>query len=181
MSEILQALYEGDEARVAVLLADEPELNVFEAAALGRTELVAAHLDADASAVEAFADDGFTPLHLAAFFRHPDTARLLVERGAPIDVVARHETIPVTPLQSAVTARQEETASLLLERGADPNARHGGGFTPFHTAAHHGDVALVELLLGYGADPAVADDNGRTAADFAREGGHEELAERLTR
>jgi uncharacterized protein len=181
LSEILQALYEGDEARVAVLLADEPELNVFEAAALGRTELVAAHLDADPAAAEAFAGDGFTPLHLAAFFRHPETARLLVERGASVDVVARHETIQVTPLQSAVTARQEETAALLLERGADPNARHGGGFTPFHAAAQHGDVQLVELLLRHGADPALAADDGRTAADFAREGGHEGLAERLGR
>jgi ankyrin repeat protein len=181
LSEILQALYEGDEARVAVLLADDPELNVFEAAALGRTELVAARLDADPSAAGAFADDGFTPLHLAAFFRHPETARLLVERGAPVDVVARHETIQVTPLQSAVTARQEETAAFLLERGADPNAQHGGGFTPFHAAAQHGDVAVVELLLRHGADPALAADDGRTAADFAREGGHEGLAERLAR
>lgn len=179
MSEILQALYEGDEARVAVLLADEPELNVFEAAALGHTELVAAHLDADPAAAEAFADDGFTPLHLAAFFDHPETARLLVERGAPVDVVARHETIVVRPLHSAVAARNEDTVALLLERGADPNARQEGGFTPLHGAAQNGDEAIVELLLRHGADTAVAAEDGRTAADFAREGGHEELAERL--
>ena len=179
MSEILKALYEGDETRVAVLLAEDPDLDVFEAAALGRSERVATVLDANPELASAWAEDGFTPLHLAAFFSHPDTARLLVERGAEIDVFARNEQIRVTPLHSAIAARQEETAALLLERGADPNARQNGGFTPLHGAAQHGDDVLVELLLRHGADPAPAADDGRTAADFAREGGYEELAARL--
>lgn len=179
MSEILDALYEGDESRVAVLLAEDPELDVFEAAALGRTELVQARLDADAALAAAFGPGGFTPLHLAAFFRHPETARLLVERGAPVDAVARNEEIVVTPLHSAAAARETDTAALLLERGADPNARQAGGFTPLHAAAQHGDERLVNLLLEHGADPAAAADDGRTAADFAREAGFDELAARF--
>ncbi|MGH3005076.1 MAG: ankyrin repeat domain-containing protein [Gaiellaceae bacterium] len=181
MSEILQALYDGDEARVAALLADDPQLDVFEAAALGRTELLRAQLDADPLAAETFADDGFTPLHLAAFFRHAETARLLVERGAPVDVVARHETIVVTPLHSAVAARNEETVALLLDRAADPNARQEGGFTALHGAAQQGDEPIVDLLLRHGADARLAAEDGRTAADFARESGHKELAARLGR
>jgi ankyrin repeat protein len=181
LSEILEAVYEGDESRVAALLAEDPELDVFEAAALGRTELLAALLDAEPGLAAAWAEDGFTPLHLAAFFRHPEAARLLVERGAAVDVVARHEQLRVTPLQSAVAARQVETAELLLSRGADANARERGGFTPLHAAAHHGDEALVELLLRHGADPGPSADDGRTAADFAREAGHEALAGRLAR
>ncbi len=179
MSEILQALYEGDEGRVAVLLAEDPKLDVFEAAALGRTERVAALVDAEPGLVAAFSADGFTPLHLAAFFRHPETASLLVERGAPVDVFARHEEIVVTPLHSAVAAGEGDTAALLLERGADPNARQEGGFTPLHGAAQQGDEALVELLLRHGADPSAAAEDGRRAADFAREGGHPGLATRL--
>lgn len=179
MSEILDALYEGDETRVAVLLAEGPRLDVFEAAALGRTELVAAFLDAEPAAAEAFSDDGFTGLHLAAFFDHAETARLLVERGAPVDAVARHETIVVTPLHSAVAARNEETVALLLDRGADPNMRQEGGFTPLHGAAQHGDESIVDLLVRHGADAGLAAEDGRTAADFARENGHEELAGRL--
>jgi ankyrin repeat protein len=179
LSEILAALYEGDESRVAVLLAEDPELDLFEAAALGRTELVAAHLDADPKLASAFGPGGFTPLHLTAFFRHPETARLLVERGAPVDVVAHNDEIRVTPLHSAVAARQTATAALLLGRGADPNARQAGGFTPLHGAAQQGDAPLADLLLAHGADPAAAADDGRTAAAFAREGGFEELAARL--
>jgi uncharacterized protein len=178
LSEILQALYEGDEARVAVLLAEDPELDLFEAAALGRTERVAQLVDEDRARAQAWAEDGFTALHLAAFFRHPDTARLLVEHGARVDAVARNE-MSVQPLHSAVAARQEETSALLLDRGADANARQRGGFTPLHGAAQHGDDVLVELLLRHGADPGLATDDGRAAADFARAGGHDALAERL--
>jgi len=38
MTDLLEALYRGDDERVSELLAGEPELNVFEAAAFGRTE-----------------------------------------------------------------------------------------------------------------------------------------------
>ena len=176
MSELLDALYRGDGDRVTDLLAAGPELDVFETAAFGRMERLQELLDADPDLVSAWAEDGFTPLHLAAFFRHPDAARLLVERGAPVDAVARNEDIAVTPLQSAVTAAEEETAALLLERGADPNFRHGGGFTPLQTAAHHGNERLVKLLLAHGGDRTLADDEGRTPAAYAREAGHEELA-----
>jgi ankyrin repeat protein len=181
LSEILAALYRGDEAAAAELLASGPELDVFEAAATGGVERLREVLDADPELAGAWAGDGFTPLHLAAYFRQPAAVRLLVERGAPVDVVARNEAIPVTPLQSAVTAGERETAALLLGRGADPNFRHAGGFTPLHTAARNGDAAAVELLLASGADARLAADDDRLPADFAREGGHEELAERLER
>ena len=176
----MAAVYRGDQARVDELLAHGPELDIFEAAAVGRADRVEQVLDADPGRISAWTEDGFTPLHLAAFFRRPETARLLVERGALIDVVARNEQWQVTPLQSAAAAREEETAALLLERGADPNARQRGGFTALHAAAQHGDAPFVALLLAHGADPALAADDGRTAADFARDGGHPELAVRLS-
>ena len=180
MSELLAAVYRGDQERVEEILAEEPELDIFEAAAVGRSDRVAQLLDADPGLVSAWTEDGFTPLHLAAFFRRPETARLLVEHGALVDVVARNEQLRVTPLQSAAAAREEETAALLLERGADPNTQQRGGFTALHAAAQHGDEPLVELLLAHGADPALAADDGRSAADFARDGGHVELAARLS-
>ena len=181
MSELLAAVYRGDRARVEELLGGEPMLDVFEASAVGRTERVAELLDADPELVSAWASDGFTALHLAAYFRHAETARLLVDRGAPVDVVARNEQLQVTPLQSAAAARQDETAALLLERGANPNSRQEGGFTVLHTAAQNGDEPLARLLLSYGADPAIAADDGRTAADFARDAGHPDLAALLAR
>jgi uncharacterized protein len=180
LSELLAAVYRGDEARVEEILAAGPELDIFEAAAVGRSDRVEQLLDADPGRVTSWTEDGFTPLHLAAFFQRPETARLLVERGALIDVVARNEELRVTPLQSAAAAREEETAALLLERGADPNVRQGGGFTALHAAAQNGDDPLVALLLAHRADPALRTDDGRTAADIARDAGHTDLAARLT-
>lgn len=176
MSDLLAAVYSGDQARIDELLAGDPELDVFEAAALGRVDRLEALLDGDPGLVSAWAEDGFTPLHLSAFFRHPEAARLLVERGALVDVVARNEELQVTPLQSAAASREEESAALLLERGADPNVQQRGGFTALHAAARNGDEPLAELLLAHGADRAIAADDGRTAADFARDAGHENLA-----
>jgi ankyrin repeat protein len=178
LSELLAAVYRGDHARVEELLAvrPEPELDVFEAAAVGRSERMAELLADDPGLVSAWTADGFTPLHLAAFFRQPEAARLLVEHGALVDVVARNDELRVTPLQSAVAARQEETAALLLERGADPNAQQRGGFTALHAAAQHGDEPIVRMLLSHGANRSLAADDGRTAAEFAREGGHADLA-----
>lgn len=180
MSELLEAVYRGDQARIEEILATGPTLDIFEAAAVGHAKRVDELLEADPGLVTAWTEDGFTPLHLAAFFRRPDTARLLVERGALVDVVARNEELQVTPLQSAAAAREQETAGFLLERGADPNTQQRGGFTALHAAAQHGDEPLVELLLAHGADPGVAADDGRAAADFARNGGHPELAARLS-
>jgi uncharacterized protein len=179
LSELIAAVYSGDQARIDDLLAGDPELDVFEASALGRVQRLEELLDAEPGLVAAWAEDGFTPLHLAAFFRHPKAARLLVERGALVDVVARNKDLQVTPLQSAAASREEETAALLLERGADPNVQQRGGFTALHAAAQNGDEPLAELLLLHGADPAITADDGRTAADFARDAGHETLAVRL--
>jgi uncharacterized protein len=180
LSELLAAVYRGDRARIDEILASGPALDIFEAAAVGRTDRVRELLDGDPGQVSAWTEDGFTPLHLAAFFRQPEMARLLVESGALVDVVSRSEQLRVTPLQSAAAAREEETAALLLERGADPNAQQIGGFTALHAAAQNGDEPLVRLLLTRGADTALAADDGRTAADFARDGGNPELATLLS-
>jgi ankyrin repeat protein len=156
------------------LLAAEPELDVFEAAAVGRTERVRELIDSDPAPVSAFSPDGFTALHLAAFFGHPDIARLLVERGADTRAVARNP-MQVMPLHSAAAARQFEIARLLVDHGADVNASQERGFTPLHEAAQNGDVELARLLLERGADRERPAEDGRRAADFAAAGGHEDV------
>jgi ankyrin repeat protein len=154
MSELLQAVYRGDTARVEELLAPGPELDVFEAAAVGRTERLRELLDADPSLANAWAEDGFQPLGLASFFGHVEAARLLVERGAEVNSASRNE-MKVMPLHSAAATPDPEgryeLAELLLEHGADPNARQQDDYTPLMAADQHGDERLRDLLLEHGA------------------------------
>ncbi len=53
------------------------------------------------------------------------------------------------------------------------------GVTALMGAAVGGNEAVVELLLQCGADPSRRDTLGRSAAAYARAGGHPHLAERL--
>jgi ankyrin repeat protein len=53
------------------------------------------------------------------------------------------------------------------------------GITALMSAAVGGNEATVELLLQCGADPSRRDTQGRSAAAYARAGGHPHLAERL--
>jgi ankyrin repeat protein len=157
MSELMQAVYRGDEERVGELLAAEPELDVFEAAAVGRTDRLRELLDEDPALANAWADDGFQPLGLASFFGHADAVRFLLERGAVPNSASRNE-MRVMPLHSAAAADDPEAryeiAKLLLDHGADPNARQQDEFTPLMAAEQHGDERLRLLLIEHGAKAA---------------------------
>ncbi|KAM9541227.1 ARF GTPase-activating protein GIT2-like isoform 6-T6 [Salvelinus alpinus] len=53
------------------------------------------------------------------------------------------------------------------------------GNSPLHVAAKACQVSQAELLAVYGADPGALDTGGKTPVDYARQAGHQELADRL--
>ncbi len=167
LSAVLQALYLGRGDLVDALLDANPALDVFDAAATGRTRGLEELLEADPELARAWSPDGFTPLHLAAFFGREDAVRALLERGADATVVARHETLRVAPLHSAAAGGHGAVVRLLLGAGADPNAAQPGGFTPLHAAAQNGDRESAEVLLAAGADRDARTDDGQTPRDLA--------------
>jgi uncharacterized protein len=164
-SELLEALYRGDRDTVEAALAERPDLTIFEAAAVGESERVRELLSVRPDSAGDWSPDGFTALHLAAFFGRETVAALLLERGADVSAVARNP-LHVQPLHSAAAGGHTAVARLLLEHGADPDARQEGGFVPLHAAAQAGNDELYELLLASGADQDAATDDGRTAADL---------------
>ena len=177
----MQALYEGKTDDARAIAESKAELDVFEAAGMGDVERLRTLLEADASLANAWSDDGFTPLHYAAFFGHPTAAKLLTERGAELEARSTNEqfALDASPLHSAAAAGEREVVEVLIDAGADVNAVQHGGYTPLLEAAASGNNELVDVLLGRGADATAKLEDGRSAVDLATAGGHTELAQRL--
>jgi len=163
MSLLMMAVYDHRADLVADLVARLPGLDAFEAAALGRVDLLE---DVDPAAS---APDGFTPLHLAAFFDRVDTLRHLLDRGADPNARAANPS-RVGPLHSAAAARSTACCALLLERGADPDAKQKGGWTALHAACMHGLPELARVLLEGGADPDLVTEDGRPPVELLPDG-----------
>jgi ankyrin repeat protein len=167
-----------DIVKRVVTARGEDGLDVFEAAATGRTGRVRSLLADDRSLASTWSVDGFTALHLAAFFGAEPAAELLLESGADPDVASRNDQ-RVHPLHSAVAGRAFGIARMLVDAGADVDAAQQRGFRPLHAAAENGDEMTVDLLLMAGARAWTPNDEGKIAADFAAGAGHEALADRL--
>lgn len=178
VSALMRALYRFDPDLVEIVKARAGAFDVFEAAALGDVDRLRSVLDDEPSGATAYSGDGFTALHFAAFFGHPDAVSLLIDRGAEVDAFGRGW-MTGTALHSGASRLQSEVVRVLLEAGANPDVRQSGGWTPLHAAAMNGDLASVELLLAAGADAAATNDEGRTVADLAAESGDDPTIERV--
>jgi RNA polymerase sigma factor (sigma-70 family) len=171
---LIMAVNSGHHAVAELLFQAGVQPDIHEAAAIGQTSRVAEWLGHDASLLDAYSAEGFTPLALAAHFGHPETLWLLRRRGADVNAVARHP-LQVTPLHAALFGRQRETAQLLIRHGADVNAKRGGkgwpraGWTALHYVAAFGMIELIEPLLARGADLNAQDDAGCTPLRAALE------------
>jgi uncharacterized protein len=181
VSATMHALYHGRPDVAETIAAALPELDVFEAAALGRLGRLGELLAAQPTLASARSADGFTALHFPAFFGIGDAAaasRLLIGAGA--DVNARSEnSLSVLPIHSAVAANHDDVVAVLVDAGADVNARQSGGWTPLHGAAQNGSLASVERLLAADADQAARNDDGMSALELARDAGHGAIVARL--
>ena len=103
----------------------------------------------------------FTPVFVA-FKGHVESARMLLELGAVIDIRNRYGE---TPLHQALRWEEIELVRLFLEHGADPNLANRYGETPFEMALRFEEPEIVELLSEYGGRPvelAVINNNDST-------------------
>jgi ankyrin repeat protein len=167
----MRARYRSDRSLIEVLRSAGGELDVFEAAAFGEVDRLRVLLT-EPDAVRSFSPDGFTPLHLAAFFGATAAAELLLGAGADPDAPGRGW-MTGTPLHSAASGRHSPIVGLLLGAGADPDRRQAGGWTPLHAAAHNGDAVTAALLLDAGADPTARNDEGTSVLEMAEGSGDE--------
>jgi ankyrin repeat protein len=175
---ILLALYFRNEALATLIRERNPAPDIFEAAALGETELVQDLLGGTPEGANAMAPDGFGLLGLSVYFGRVETARFLLDEGANPNTSSANP-FKVRPIHSAAAHldadRSLDLVRILLERGADPNVTQAGGWTPLHQAAAHGRAEIAKLLVEKGASLVAKSDDGRTPLEMARAKGHDEL------
>jgi ankyrin repeat protein len=170
ISALMLAIY-GQRPSVVQLILDRrhDDLSVFEAAALGQDGVLQSLLTRTPGLANEYGPDGFTALHLSAYFGHRRSIEQLIRAGADIDAYS-HNKFHACPLQSAAAATQLEAARVLLTKGANPNCRGDGGYSPLHEAAGSGQLELARLLLQHKADVSAKGDDGKTPLDVAVEG-----------
>lgn len=167
VSALMQARYEGRHEIVGLLRAAAAgDLDVFEAATLGDVPRLRALLAGDPTLAKAFSNDGFTALHLAAFFSQPEAAEELLRAGADVSAVAKNA-MKVAVINSAAASGRADLVKMVLRAGADPNARQMAGYTALHAAAARDNTEMVQALLEAGADPSLRSDDGQSTADKA--------------
>ena len=127
--------------------------------------------------VDAPDTDGHTALMFAAFNGHSDIILLLLDQGAVLD---RRDLMGRTALLYASTGPFPETVKILLDKGATPNVVDSDEhFSPLMHAAAEGNLAVVKVLLEHGADLSLKDVDGDDAESFARQAGHQQVADYL--
>jgi ankyrin repeat protein len=166
-----------------------------EAALRADTALLKVLLDAGAQ-VDLALSQGETPLMLASRTSSVDAVRLLIERGAKVNVVEQWQ--GQTPLMYAAANDRGEVAAALIAAGADANARTPindlperesrvryyveipvAGFTPVMFAARSGANSALRSLIAGKADLDAKTPEGFTPIVIALDNLHFDAAKVL--
>jgi ankyrin repeat protein len=90
-----------------------------------------------------------TPLILAATYGRTEIVKLLLEKGADVNLGNEGSE---TPLHYAARHGHIKVMEILLENGADVSEKGTGCGMPLQWAAQTGQIKAAELLLAHGAD-----------------------------
>ncbi|MCY1542205.1 Ankyrin repeats (3 copies) [compost metagenome] len=175
ISPVLLACYYQKPEIAHAIAAFVPELNLFEACALGKLEEATQLIIKNPEHINNHSDDGFTPLGLACYFGHEELASFLVSKGADVNIASKNG-FNVFPIHSAVAANNINITKMLFDAGAYPNVCQKSGMAPLHSAAQLGNIELIILLLEHGADVNLRMEGGKLPADLAARKGFDEIA-----
>ncbi len=178
MNELYEAVRARDSARVQAIVEADPSLAIFAAAMGGDVARAEELLAANRTLATAVSPDGWTPLHLAAFFGSAEVARVLLNNGAS-PTARSTNAMANLPLHAAAAGRHATLVKLLIERGSPANARQHGGWTALHAAAQNGDIELAEILVDAGAEISARAENNQCPLDLALTKGQQRMVEFL--
>ncbi|TIQ26423.1 MAG: c-type cytochrome [Mesorhizobium sp.] len=135
----------------------------------GDVAAVASALDKGAAINEI---DGVTALYIACESGNVELARLLIKRGADVNLPVSWQR---TPLYAANKGGRADIVKLLLDNGADPN-QVAKAQTPLHVAAENGCLQCVIHLVEAGADVNALTLDGKPPIHLAKVSGHDDVA-----
>ena len=118
-------------------------------------------------------NDHDTPLHFACFRGKPDIVRLLLDRGAQVNVKNQLGETPLHLLSRGEYDSPSDgvsVAELLLERGTGVNAQDKFDWTPLHSASNNGKPEIVRALLSHAANVKAENELGETPLHLVRQG-----------
>lgn len=117
--------------------------------------------------------DGWTPLMAAASNGNLEMVKLLVKKGAGINLLNAESK---SALWYATTTGNPELVGFLLKSGARVNSADLSGMTPLMVAAVNGDVEVVKLLIKHKAKLDMKHKDGDSALMYAIANGKTDVA-----
>ena len=175
---LMAALYRGHRRVVDLMIDQGVILDVFAGAAVGRLDAVRTSVEPSPASINAHAYDGWTPLHLAAFFGQHEVVQWLLNHGAAVDAQSRNS-LRNTALHAALAGGHSDVALLLIDRGSPLDVPDAGGHTPLHIAAESGLIGPVKALLDRGADPHAVDAEDMTPLSRAAARNHTHVVDAI--
>jgi cytochrome c len=115
--------------------------------------------------------DGVTALYIACEAGNAELAKLLIDRGADVNLPVSWQR---TPLFAANKGGYADIVKLLLDSGANPN-QLAKSQTPLHVAAENGCLQCVIYLVDAGADVNALTSNGSPPIHLAKLRGHDDV------
>jgi len=115
--------------------------------------------------------DGVTALYIACEAGNVELAKLLIDRGADVNLPVSWQR---TPLYAANKGGYADIVKLLLENGANPN-QVAKAQTPLHVAAENGCLQCVIYLVDAGAEVNALTSNGSPPIHLAKLRGHDDV------
>jgi len=168
--------FEMEGSHLIELPAELPALH--EASRLGETEKIGALLRP--GNIDSKAQNGLTPLHIAAISGVMQAADFLLKKGAQVDETSDGG---LTALYFAIQNNNAGLVGLLLQRGASLSHVNSEGRTPLHWACAvpskrldgQARLRMAMVLITRGADRNALDQNGNTPFQLAEMAGHQDV------
>jgi ankyrin repeat protein len=179
-SAILTAVYHRQKEIANLLVARGANMTLCEACAAGELERAERLLEENPAAIDEYSGDGWTPLHLAAYFGFGKIVELLLGHNANVAARSTNNN-GNTPLHAALAGNHKFVAGLLLGHGADIDAADAAGWRPLHLATANNNVDAMKALIAQGADILAGNGEGKSALALAQEKNLREAAALLRR